>query len=56
MASPHDLVLHGHTHLRRDENLAGTRILCPGALAHASPTGFAVLTLPDLSVEWIDLP
>jgi Predicted phosphoesterase len=56
IASPgYDLVLHGHTHLRRDEPAAGVRVVCPGALAHASPPGFAVLDLPTLHLEWIDL-
>lgn len=50
-----DLVMHGHTHVRRDERENGTRILCPGALHHASPPGFVLLGLPGLEIEWVDV-
>lgn len=31
-----DYILHGHTHIRRDERLGGARVINPGAL-HRSP-------------------
>jgi len=56
IASPgFDVVLHGHTHVRRDDLNNGVRVVCPGALAHAAPLGFAILELPTLDLEWIDL-
>jgi len=55
LAERPDLVLVGHTHIRRDEPVDGVRVLCPGAIYRANPPGFALLTLPELSVEWIDL-
>jgi putative phosphoesterase len=55
LAERPDLLVHGHTHVRRDETAEGVRILCPGALAHARPPGFALVKLPGLTVEWIDL-
>lgn len=54
-AREHDLVFHGHTHVRRDEMENGTRVVCPGALHHANPPGFALISLPDLELEWVDL-
>ncbi|MCD4750240.1 MAG: metallophosphatase family protein [Thermoanaerobaculales bacterium] len=48
-----DLVFHGHTHDRRDEIEDGTRVICPGALHHADPPGFVILTLPDLEAHWV---
>ncbi len=51
----HRIVLHGHTHLRDRSILDGTLVLCPGALAHADPPGFAILTLPGLEVEWVEI-
>ncbi len=55
LASGHDLVVHGHTHVRRDETAGGVRIVCPGALARALSPGFAVVELAGLTVEWLDL-
>ena len=51
----HAAVFHGHTHHRSLSRSAGTLVLCPGALAHARPAGFAILDLPALQVEWADL-
>ena len=55
LASGHDIVLHGHTHLRRDERIGASRVLCPGALYHVHPATFAILTVPALDVEWVEL-
>ena len=51
----HHLVLHGHTHLRQRRLAGATTVLNPGALRYADPPGFAIVTLPDLDAEWIDL-
>ncbi len=40
---PVDFVLHGHTHVRRDERLGGLRVINPGALHRASPLSVATL-------------
>ena len=55
VARQHDVVLHGHTHERRDVVVNGTRVLCPGALHAAAPPTFAILQPPDLTVEWVEL-
>ena len=52
----HDFVFHGHTHLRRDEVVAGTRVICPGALHQVEPPSFAVVDLRDGGLEWVDVP
>jgi putative phosphoesterase len=36
-------LLHGHTHERRDQALAGTRVINPGALHRADPFTVALL-------------
>ncbi len=38
-----DYLLHGHTHLRRDERVGALRVINPGALHRASPKTVAVL-------------
>ncbi|NOZ94230.1 MAG: metallophosphoesterase family protein [Acidobacteria bacterium] len=52
----HDLVLHGHTHRREERRVGAAKLLNPGALRHADPPGFALVTLPSLHVQWFDLP
>ncbi len=51
-----DLVLHGHTHVPRDEELHGVRWLNPGAISFATrgaPASFAWLTLEkDRTPGW----
>ena len=39
----HDYLLHGHTHLRRDERVGRTRVINPGALHRAKPKTVALL-------------
>ena len=51
----YDLVCHGHTHVRRWETVGRTRVLNPGAVFRATPRTFAVVTLPDLEVEFVEL-
>ena len=38
-----DYILHGHSHVARDETLNGIRIINPGALHRARPKSFATL-------------
>ena len=43
LASRPDFLLHGHTHLRRDEMVQGVRVINPGALHRARPFTVALL-------------
>jgi putative phosphoesterase len=51
-----DVVLHGHTHVPRDEILHGVRWLNPGCISYANrgaPPSFAWLTVADDgSLDW----
>lgn len=51
-----DFVLHGHTHVPRDEEIAGSRVLNPGSLGKANkgaPASWAWLRVEgDGSVDW----
>ncbi|MFP4484568.1 MAG: metallophosphoesterase family protein [Spirochaetaceae bacterium] len=53
----YDIVLHGHTHKRRDETVGGTRVINPGALGGIKwqSRSFATLELPSGSLEWIEV-
>ncbi|MBE2205522.1 MAG: metallophosphoesterase family protein [Chthoniobacterales bacterium] len=45
-----DFLLHGHTHIPRDEMVDGVRVLNPGSIGKAdkgAPSSYAWLTLPD---------
>lgn len=44
LAAKPDYLLHGHTHLRRDEMVQGVRVINPGALHRAHPFTVALLT------------
>ncbi len=46
-------LLHGHTHLRRDQRVDRTRIINPGALHRANPFTVALLDTQDGSLEFI---
>jgi hypothetical protein len=52
----YDLVLHGHTHKRRDEMVGRTRVINPGALGgiRRQSRSYAVLELPSASLEVIE--
>lgn len=55
------VILHGHTHMARDEtDPAGVRWLNPGCISHprgGSPASFAWLTIkPDQSPDWKVVP
>ena len=43
LASAPDFLLHGHTHLRRDDTVGTTRVINPGALHRAKPFTVALL-------------
>ena len=51
-----DILLHGHTHVPRDEMIGGTRFLNPGSIGKANkgaPACYAWLTVPDQGpVTW----
>ncbi len=51
-----DAVLHGHTHVPRDEMAQGVRFLNPGCIARpnrGAPSSFAWLTIhPDGLIDW----
>jgi hypothetical protein len=51
-----DYLVHGHTHERRDEREAGTRILNPGALHRARPFTVATLVPATGAFDWIEVP
>jgi len=50
-----DILLHGHTHVVRDEVIGATRVMNPGAL-HRADRRTAMLLDPETGVaEWIDV-
>lgn len=50
-----DLVCHGHTHVRRLEQMGRTLVLNPGAVFRANPRSIAIVRLPELEVTHINL-
>lgn len=52
----YDYVLHGHTHVKRNELLGRTRIINPGALFSADEYSIAFLTPGTGAVEFVDVP
>jgi len=45
-----EVLLHGHTHVPRDENIRNVRFLNPGSLGKANkgaPAGYAILTIEE---------
>jgi putative phosphoesterase len=53
----HDIVLHGHTHRRRDDRVMGTRVINPGALGGTrhERRSLCVLDLGSGSLEVVKL-
>jgi hypothetical protein len=53
----YDVVLHGHTHKRRDETVGRTRVINPGALGGIKwqSRSYAILTLPEGRLERYEL-
>ena len=54
-ARPHYL-LHGHTHVARDERIGGTRVLNPGALQRAAVWSVAILEPGADRFEILEIP
>lgn len=52
----YDYVLHGHTHLMRNEVIGRTRVINPGALFAAHPFSIAFLNPLQDAVEFVELP
>ncbi len=50
-----DYILHGHTHLRRDERIGSVRVINPGALHRARPLSAATLDLATGAVTFHDI-
>lgn len=51
-----DLVCYGHTHKPETRRDGSTLVLNPGALYRARPRTFAIVQLPSLDVEFLELP
>jgi putative phosphoesterase len=52
-------VLHGHTHVARDEMIGNVRWLCPGCITRpnrGSPPSFAWLTVEQGKIDWRIVP
>ena len=47
-----DLVLHGHTHVRRDETRGDVRIVNPGAIFRANPRSLATFDTETRELEF----
>lgn len=50
-----DLVCYGHTHVAEHHVEGRTLVLNPGAVYRANPRSIAVVTLPALEVEFVNL-
>lgn len=55
-AGRHNYVIHGHTHVRRDERVGPTRVINPGAVQRSPQPGVAVLDLAEGRLTFVDLP
>lgn len=51
----YDLVCYGHTHVQESHREGETLVLNPGALYRASVKSFAVVELPSLEIEIVEL-
>jgi len=49
-------VIHGHTHVRRDERVGKTRIINPGALYRARVKSVALLDVATDELRFLDVP
>jgi putative phosphoesterase len=52
-AQQHDYLLHGHTHVRRDERIGKTRVINPGALHRATEKTVALLDTASDRLEYL---
>ncbi len=50
-----DLVIHGHTHEKRDVILDGGRVLCPGALIRVATPTAVILKIPSMEAEFVEI-
>lgn len=50
-----DLLLHGHSHRRRNEVVGRTRIVNPGALHRAAVRTVAIVELPAMDVTFFEV-
>lgn len=54
-----DFLLHGHTHIPRDEKIGATRVLNPGTISkpnHGSPPSYAWMEIDAAGVTWNVVP
>lgn len=51
----YDLLLHGHTHQKRDEKIGKTRVINPGALERTLKPSFAVYDTESDKVEFVEV-
>ena len=54
-AQAHDYLLHGHTHVRRDDRVGRTRVINPGALHRAAEKTAALLDLQTDHLEYLKI-
>ena len=50
-----DVILHGHTHVPRDETISGIRYLNPGCITRpnrGAPASYAILEIESTSLRW----
>jgi len=52
----YDYVLHGHTHVPRDESIGRTKVINPGALFSADRFTIAFLQPESGAVEFVEIP
>jgi predicted phosphodiesterase len=52
----HDYLLTGHTHLRHDRRMEGTRWINPGALYRAAVKSVALLDLSTDTLDFVTIP
>jgi putative phosphoesterase len=50
-----DLVCYGHTHIAEERKEGKTLVLNPGAVYRAIPRSIAIVTLPSLEIEFVNL-
>ncbi len=55
MSAKVDVLLHGHTHEVRDEMIAGTRVMNPGALHRAARHTVLLFDPATSHAEWIEV-
>ncbi len=52
----YDFVLHGHTHIQRDQIIGATKVINPGALFSADVYSIAFLEPETGAVEFVEIP